>query len=348
VTRAAPLTPFVSIIIPCRNEEGYIASCLDSILASAYPRHRLEILVADGRSTDGTRTILVRYAAMHSSITLLDNPSGTTPAGLNLAIGAASGEIVIRMDAHVLYPGDYIPKLVAALDECEADNVGGVLETVPGEDNPTARAIALGLSHRFGVGNSYFRTGVRERREVDTVPFGCYRRETFDRIGMFDEDLIRNQDDEFNFRLISRGGRVVLLPDVVCRYFARRSLTQLARMYYQYGYFKPLVARKVGRVMTVRQLIPSILVGALGVFAALAWWVPAARLGLALTAGSYALAVFLCAAAAIPRHGFGCAAALTVVFPTLHLSYGSGFLRGIRDHLIIHNPPRARALALSR
>jgi glycosyltransferase involved in cell wall biosynthesis len=348
VIRAARIAPFVSVVIPCRNEEGYIARCLDSILASEYPRHRLEILVADGQSSDGTRSILVRYAALHPAIVLIDNPTATTPAGLNLAVSAASGEIIVRMDAHVLYPADYIPKLVAALEESGADNVGGVLETVPAEDTATARAIAVGLSHRFGVGNSYFRTGVSERREVDTVPFGCYRREVFDRIGLFDEELIRNQDDEFNFRLITRGGRVVLLPDVLCRYFARRSLPQLARMYYQYGYFKPLVARKVGRVMTVRQLIPALLVGVLAVSAACSWWIPVARIALGVTAGSYALLILLCAAAAVRTHGFRCAAALTMVFPTLHFSYGSGFLRGIRDHLIIHTPPRPGALVLSR
>ena len=343
-----PLLPLVSIVIPCRNEEGYIARCLDSILASDYPRERMEILVADGQSNDGTRPILVRYAAQYSSIVLLDNPGGTTPAGLNIAIRAASGSIVIRMDAHVLYPSDYVPRLVAGLQESGADNVGGVLETMPTDDTPIARAIAVGLAHRFGVGNSYFRTGTRERREVDTVPFGCYRRDIFDRIGMFDEELIRNQDDEFNFRLITRGGRVLLLPDVSCRYFARGSFRQLARMYYQYGYFKPLVARKVGRVMTVRQLIPALLVGCLSSSAALALWIPAARYLFALVAGSYGLLVVFCAAGAARSHGLRCAAALTLVFPVLHFSYGSGFLRGIRDHLVARTAPQPGALQLSR
>jgi glycosyltransferase involved in cell wall biosynthesis len=348
VSRVPRIVPVVSVIIPCRNEEGYIARCLDSILATAYPRHRLEILVADGQSNDGTRSILVRYAALHPSIRLLNNPTGSTPAGLNASIRASSGDVIIRMDAHVLYPADYIPRLVVALEESGADNVGGVLETVPADNTATARAIAIGLSHRFGVGNSYFRTGVRERREVDTVPFGCYRREIFDRIGLFDEELIRNQDDEFNFRLITRGGRVLLLPDVICRYFARKSLGQLARMYYQYGYFKPLVARKVGRVMTARQLIPSVLVAGLAVSVALSWWIPIARLALAVLGGTYAAIVLGCACSSIPRHGFRCAAVLTLVFPTLHFSYGSGFLRGIRDHLIIRTPPQSGALVLSR
>ena len=248
-------------MVPCRNEEGYIARCLDSILEGDYPRSLLEVLVVNGGSSDRTAEIVAAYAAAHRGVVALENPQGTTPAALNIGIRAASGRVIVRMDAHVLYPPDYIRRLVAGLEDSGADNVGGVLETVPGEDTPVAQAIALGISHRFGVGNSHFRVGTSERREVDTVPFGCFRREVFDRIGLFDEELIRNQDDEFNFRIITRGGRVLLLPDVFCRYFARRSFSQLARMYYQYGYFKPLVARKVGRVMTVRQLVPGLLVG---------------------------------------------------------------------------------------
>jgi glycosyltransferase involved in cell wall biosynthesis len=329
-----PVPPLVSVVIPCRNEEPYIARCLDSVLASDYPRERLQILVVDGRSSDGTRSLLVRYVALHPTIVLLDNPRGTTPAGLNVAIRAASGDIVIRMDTHVLYPPDYIPRLVAGLQESGADIVGGVLLTVPADDSPTAQAIAVGLSHRFGVGH--------------TVPLGCYRREIFDRIGMFDEELIRNQDDEFNFRLITRGGRVLLLPDVLCRYLARRSFRQLASRYYEDGYFKPLAARKVGRVMTVRQLIPAALVGCLSSSAALALWIPAARYLFALLAGGYALLVALFAARAARAHGLRCAAALTLVFPVLHFSYGSGSLRGIRDHLVAQGAPRQGMLQLSR
>jgi hypothetical protein len=272
--------------------------------------------------------------ALHPTIVLLDNPRATTPAGLNVAIRAASGDIVIRMDTHVLYPPDYIPRLVRGLQESGADIVGGVLVTVPGDDSPTAQAIAVGLSHWFGMGN--------------TVPFGCYRREIFDRIGMFDEELIRNQDDEFNFRLITRGGRVHLLPDVLCRYLARHSFRQLACRYYEDGYFKPLVARKAGRVMTVRQLIPAALVSCLSSSAALALWIPAARYLFALLAGGYALLVALLAARAARPHGLRCAAVLTLVFPVLHFSYGSGSLRGIRDHLVTRGAPRPGTLQLSR
>ena len=340
--------PRVSIIIPCRNEAGYIERCLDSILASDYPQDRLQILVADGQSSDRTREILAGISARHPSVILLNNPDGTTPAALNVAIRAASGDIIIRMDAHVLYPPDYIRRLVYGLEESGADNVGGVLQTLPAEDTPVAIAIALGMSHRFGVGNAHFRVGVTQRREVDTVPFGCYRRDVFSRIGLFDEELIRNQDDEFNFRLITRGGRVLLLPDVVCRYFARRSLTQLSRMYYQYGYFKPLVARKIGRVMTVRQLIPALLVAGLVGSALLSPWLPAARIVLSLVISLYASLVAVCALTALRPHGLRCAAALIAVFPILHFSYGIGFLLGVRDHLLTRSAPRTSALGLSR
>ena len=329
-----PVPPLVSVVITCRNEEPYIARCLDSVLATDYPRERMEILVADGGSSDGTRPLLVRYVAQHPTIVLLDNPRGTTPAGLNVAIRAASGDIVIRMDTHMLYPPDYIPRLVAGLQESGADAVGGVLVTVPADDSSIAQAIAVGLSHRFAVGN--------------TVQFGCYRREIFDRIGMFDEELIQNQDDELNFRLITRGGRVLQLPDVLCRYLARHSFRQLARRYYEDGYFEPLVARKLGRVMTVRRLIPAALVGCLSSSAALALWIPAARYLFALLAGGYALLVALFAASAARPYGLRCAAALTLVFPVLNLSYGSGSLRGIRDHLVARGAPRQGTLQLSR
>jgi glycosyltransferase involved in cell wall biosynthesis len=326
--------PLVSIVIPCRNEEQHIARCLDSVLASDYPRERLEILVADGRSRDGTLPILVRYAALHPTILLLDNPRGTTPAGLNVAIRAASGDIVIRMDAQALYPPDYISRLVAGLQESGADKVGGVIVTVPADDSPTAQAIAVGQSHPFGVGN--------------TVAFGCYRREIFDRIGLFDEELIRNQDDEFNFRLITQGGRVLLLPDIVSHNDARYSFRQLSHTYYEQGYFKPLVARKAGRAMTVGQLIPAVLVACLSTLAALAAWIPAARYLFALLGGGYALLVVVFAASGARSHGLRCAAALTVVFPVLHFSYGSGFLQGIRDHLVGYDMPRQGTLQLSR
>src|SRR5256884_6144005 len=338
MTRPHPTTlPFVSVIVPCRNEEQHLGRCLESILASDYPRDRMELFVVDGMSSDRTRDIVASYAARHPVIRLLDNPRRIAPCGLNIGIEAARGEVIVRMDAHVIYPPSYLPIRVRARRGRGADNVGGVWESPPGADTAMARAIALGLSHRLGVGNSYFRVGVREPRWVDTVAFGCFRREAFERAGLFDEELVRNQDDEFNFRLIRRGGRVLLMPTARAYYVARKSLRQLWRMYFQYGYFKPLVARKVGRVMTLRQLVPSLFLTALAASGlAAVWWRPAALPGAGLAA-AYAAAVLAASAAAAPRHGPRVAAAPAAGLPLLHVAYGVGFLLGLWDH-----PPRPR------
>ena len=341
--------PRISIIVPCRNEARYIAACLESILATDYPADRLEVLVADGRSDDGTREVVADIARRDHRVRLLDNAQRITPTALNTAIRAASGDIIVRMDAHVVYPRTYLTRLVSALEETGADNVGGVLATLPADDSPMAHAIALGLSHRFGVGNSYFRVGAPERRWVDTVAFGCYRRDVFERIGLFDEELVRNQDDEFNARLIKHGGRILLEPTVVAQYYGRRSLRHLARMFFQYGLFKPLVARKVGRVMTVRQLIPALLVLGLAGSALLAPWVPGAGLLFAALASVYLVAVVANAMRSARSIGPKGAALMALVFPTLHFSYGVGFLAGIARTL---RASRARsggtALLLSR
>ena len=333
MTTTSAMTPRVSIILPCRNEVRYIAACLDSILAAAYPPDQLEVLVVDGMSSDGTRKLLAEYAATNPRVRLLENPRRIVPTALNIGIRATTGDVIIRMDAHVVYPPEYVPQLVTGLLESGADNVGGCIVTLPADGTAVAQAIAVALGHPFGVGNSHFRIGAKEARFVDTVPFGCYRRDVFARIGLFDEELVRNQDDEFNHRLVRHGGRVRLLPDVRCYYYARGSLAQLARMFYQYGAFKPLVARKVGRIMTVRQLVPAAFVTALG-GAALAglFWTPAALAGAAIAA-AYASGVLACVLRVARSHGFRCAVALAAVFPVVHLSYGIGFLRGLRDGL---------------
>ena len=340
--------PFVSIIVPCRNEAQHIGRCLQSILETEYPPDRLEVLVADGRSDDGTREIVAGYAARYPALRLLDNPKQITPVALNLGVRAARGDVVMRMDAHVVYPHDYVMRLVTALGESGADCVGGVIETLPVNETAVARAIALGLSHPFGVGNAYFRIGSRQRRWADAVSFGCYRREVFDRIGLFDEDLVRNQDDEFDLRLFKHGGRILLLPDVVCSYYARQSLGQLSRMFYQYGYFKPLVAKKLGRVMTMRQLVPSLFLLTLATTGLLSVVWPAARVAFIGVVGTYAAAVLVCSARAALRHGARCGLALAAVFGVLHGSYGLGFLRGIGDHLLGWRRPPAAGFSLSR
>jgi glycosyltransferase involved in cell wall biosynthesis len=339
----------VTVILPVRNEVAHISACLDSILASAHPAERLEILVVDGMSEDGTRELLERYVAQYPRVRLLDNPRRVVPAALNIGVRAATGDIVVRMDGHVVYPPEYIPRLVAALLEGGADNVGPCLITLPADGSSRAQAIAIAMSHPFGVGMSRFRIGAREPCEVDTVPFGCFRREIFKRVGMFDEELIRNQDDEFNHRIITRGGHVWLIPDVVCYYYARRSLRKLARMFYQYGVFKPLVARKVGRIMTTRQLVPGMFVASvLASAAGSLLWPPFGALGLGI-ASVYAMGIGACAAPVARSHGIRTALWLAVALPVIHVSYGFGFLRGLRDGLFGRSRWRdAAAVPLSR
>jgi glycosyltransferase involved in cell wall biosynthesis len=342
--------PFVSIVIPCRNEARYIGPCLDSILASDYPRDRLEIIVADGMSDDGTRDMLARYAAEHDQITMVDNPRRITPCGLNVAIHAARGETIVRMDVHAMYPSDYLPRLIRAQQETGAENVGTIVVTLPAEDTPMARAIALGLSHPLGVGDSHFRVGTATRRWVNHVAFGCWKREVFERIGYFDEELVRGQDVEFNARLLQQGGRILLLPEIASEYHARRTLGQLSRMMYQYGYFKPLIARKVGKILTVRQLVPSLFVVAVTGMLLLAPGWSLARSGLVLVLSAYGLLVGLAAAQNGARLGGRGALALAAVLPTMHWSYGVGYLQGLWEHFILPRSSRrpAAAVALSR
>src|SRR5256714_1495519 len=288
---ATPRVPSVSVIVPCRNEERYIARCLDSIAATDYPRERLEVLAVDGLSEDRTRAIVADYVTRYPFIRLLDDPARTPPTAVNTGIRAARGEIRVRMDAQGVYPPSYIPGLAAALQQTGADSVGGVLVTLPASQTAIAKAIAIAMSHPFGVGNSYFRVGVREPRWVDTIAFFCCRRETFDRVGLFDETLARDEDSEFNGRLIQAGGRILLVPHVTAHYYARDSLWQLARMYHQYGYSKPLVARKLGRVTTVRQLVPAGFVTALAAATPALPWGPGAAALLVPAVVPYPLAV---------------------------------------------------------
>jgi glycosyltransferase involved in cell wall biosynthesis len=326
---------FVSIIIPCRKEKGHISTCLETIVSNDFPKDRMEVLVIDGMSDDGTREEVRAIAERYPFIQLLDNPQQITPCALNIGIRRARGDIIVRMDAHASYPKDYLGKLLYWMENTGADNVGGVLVARPGGDGPVARAIAVAILSPFGVGNAYFRIGSETPRWVDTVPFGCYRRTVFQQIGLFDEDLIRNQDDELNSRLAKAGGKILLSPDIQIDYFARTKISQLWRMYFQYGYYKPLVIRKVGTVVTARQLVPAAFVLALVLGAATA---PLHAFGLAALStviGAYAL-VNLSASllAAIRERDPSLLLVLPVAFAVVHLAYGSGFLKGIWNFLV--------------
>lgn len=328
--------PSVSVIIPCREEVRHIGRTLAAVVANDYPRERLEVLVVDGMSTDGTREVIEAFAREYPYVRLIDNPKKITPAALNLGIAQARGEVILRVDSHSLIPPHYISTLVTWQKRTGADNVGGVCVNLPGSDTAMARAIALAQSHPFGIGDAYFRLGTRVPRWVDTVPFGCFRREVFSRVGLFDEDHVRTEDDEFNLRLKKHGGRLLLVPGLQVQYYTRDTLAKIGRMYFQYGYFKALVARKLGAVLKTRHLVPAMFVSFLFISGLLslvrALW-PLASLGLL---GLYGLADLAGAthAAWRARAGWAVGACLLLVFPTLHLSYGLGFLWGIWDFFL--------------
>jgi len=218
-----PWPPTVAVIVPCRNERAQIARFLDEVLASDYDHARMKILVADGMSDDGTREILFDYQRRHSIIRVLDNPLRTTARALNIAIRRSNSKVVFRLDVRANYPRDYISRLVRALIEHNADNVGGLRLTQAGA-NAWSRAVASLVSHRFAVGDAHWRSGSRQPKKVDTVYCGCYRRSVFARVGLFDERMIRIEDREFNFRLAAAGGIILLDPSVRCTYIPRRDL----------------------------------------------------------------------------------------------------------------------------
>jgi hypothetical protein len=231
-----------------------------------------------------------------------------------------------------------------------ADNVGGVLITRPGSDTPQAGAVAAIMSHPLGVGPSLHRVGAAEPIETDTVPFGCYRRQVFTRIGGFDERFVRNQDDELNGRLKLAGGRIYLIPEIRIDFITRESLGKMARMLYQYGYFKPLVALKLGRPATVRQLAPPIFTAAVLGLPLLFWTIPWTVYLWALAIGAHG-AISLGVSARLSRkRSWRLFPYLTCGFPLAHLAYGAGYLRGILDFVILrrHVRPGAPEIPLSR
>lgn len=317
-----------SVVVPCRNEARFISQCLDSIFANDYAVARYEVIVADGNSEDGTRAVLEEYATKHANFRVIDNPRRTTAAALNLAIGESRGDVVLRVDAHSTIDPSYISRCVHSLETTGADNVGGIMYTHPASDGAWSRAIVSALSHRFGVGNSAFRIHCDEPRWVDTVFGGCYRREVFTRIGLFNERLLRSQDMEFNRRLVHAGGRILLVPSIVSHYYARTDIWSFCRHNWSNGVWAILPFLH-SHVMPVRwrHLVPLVFVGsilALGV--AGLNWTPALTIALAILS-TYALGSVLASANIAVRHrSFELLFLMPIVFGLLHILYGLGSL----------------------
>jgi glycosyltransferase involved in cell wall biosynthesis len=324
-------THTISVIIPCRNEERYIAKCIDALVAQDYSGGKMEVLFVDGMSTDRTGEIIERYSRDHPFIRLLSNPQKIVPVAMNIGIRQSGGDIIIRMDAHTVYPPDYISRCVEYLEKTGAENVGGPIISIA--ETFWGRAIAAGMSSTFGVGNSRFRVGGYEGY-VDTVPFGAYRRELFDDIGLFDEELVRNQDDELNYRVIKKGGRIYMASAIRSYYYPRDSLRKLWRQYYEYGYWKVRVIQKHGMPASWRHVVPAAFVLSSSATGLLALADMKYRWLFFAIAGSYFLLSLLFAAKIAVEKGVKYLPVLPLVFATLHISYGVGFWKGIGDFIL--------------
>jgi len=320
------LLPHVSVVIPMRNEEATIERCLSAVLAQDYPSGLLEVLVADGQSTDGSRRILEKIRRSNSQVRVIDNPEKIVPTGLNRAIRAATGEVIVRVDGHTEIAPDYVRQAVSCLQRTGAQVVGGPMRCAGG--GLVGDAIALATSSRFGIGNSYFHYG-SEEREVDSVYMGVFRRSLFDTVGWFDEELVCNQDDEFNYRVRRAGGAVVVNPEIRSRYRNRTSMVALARQYWRYGFYKARVFQKHPQVMSWRHAVPPLF--ALAPPGSVALWPVGgvATACLPLVAGSYTAAAILVSASAARKKGLKLGIIIPAVFATMHLAWGTGLLVGL-------------------
>jgi glycosyltransferase involved in cell wall biosynthesis len=315
--------PFVSVILPVRNEERYIERCLYSIAAQDYPRERIEVLVVDGLSDDMTRQIVARFAAETPlDLQLIDNPRLLPAAAMNLGLNAARGDVVMRVDGHAALAPDYVRLCIEALERTDADCAGGLL--LSEGDTYIGEAIALAMSSRFGVGGASFRTG--GEGPVDTVAFGAYRRDVFARIGGFTEEIERGEDDELNYRLLDAGGVIMLVPDARVRYVVRGDLRALARQYFGYGRAKPRVLSLHPVQSRPRQYVPPAFVIALttaGGLAAMGY-----RRPLALLTAVYTLSATTVSLVLASQQRWRLLPPLPAAFACMHLSYGLGFLAG--------------------
>ena len=251
----------ISIIIPILNEEKYIAKCLDSIIESDYDKDKMEVLLVDGGSTDKTVEIIKKYQIKYSFFKLLNNPEKIAPVAMNIGIKNAKGEYIFIISAHAKYPKNYFSKLVKYCEKLNADCVGPVLITDVKNKSLTSNAIKNVLSDKLGVGSA-FRSGVNEIKEVDTVPFGCYKRDIFDKVGLYDERLVRNQDIELNKRIKKAGGKIYLIPEIKCTYFARETFSNLAKNNFNNGLWNVLTAFYTNSLssLSLRHFIPMLFV----------------------------------------------------------------------------------------
>ena len=332
--------PTVSVIVPIRNEETCISKCLESLLAQTYPADRYEIIVVDGRSSDRSKEIVESVCQQHANVRLMDNPAAIAPCAMNIGIRSARGEIIIRADGHNLYPADYIENCAKYLEETGADNVGGPWLTVPANESFGARLVAAILTSPFGVGDSPFRVSSQEGY-VETVPFGAFRRELFDRIGLYNEKLVRNQDNELNARIRASGGKIYQTPALRTQYHPVASFRKLLWVTFKTSQWHLFSMAENRRAMSVRHLVPALVVlGGFGLLLlSLYSWAAALILGGLL--GIYLLAGLCVAALRGNPNGPGVFITLPIACLAFHCSYGLGTLAGIR---YLFKPPASRPI----
>ena len=327
--------PFASIIMPVRNEADFIEQAVQSILDNDYPTESMEVLVIDGMSNDGTREIIEKSSSADARIKLLDNPRRIVPAAMNIGIKAAKGEVFIRIDGHAKIPRDFIRKSIECLNEHpDAWVVGGYIETVA--DNYIGGAIASAMRSPIGVGNARFRMGGYEGW-VDTLAFGTHHKWVVDKVGYFDEELVRNQDDEFNLRIILAGGKIWMSKSIHSTYFSRTSLSKLWKQYFQYGFWRVRTLQKHKRPATLRQLVPLLfvlsilLLGMAGFLNRFFWFLLETEMIF------YVMGLFVGASIVGCQSGWRFAPIAPLVFVILHFAYGLGSVWGVIRFLIFKN-----------
>jgi cellulose synthase/poly-beta-1,6-N-acetylglucosamine synthase-like glycosyltransferase len=324
--------PFVSIVIPCFNEERFIGEVIER-LASQYDEDRFEIVVVDGNSTDNTRAVIADCAARspHVTVRLVDNPARHIPVALNLGIRAARGEIIARMDAHAVPSVNYLRRCVELLSDEDDMIVGTPCRIRAAAETLTARAVAAVVAHPFGIGDAQYRIAhAGEPRDVDTVPFGVFRKSLWQRVGGFDESLLANEDYDFNYRVRAQGGRVVLDTGAHTIYYARPTLGALARQYFRYGLWKAQMLRQHPRSVRWRHAVAPAFVASL-VCAMLvgfawrpAWWL------LIVALAAYLLPALAFAVSLARREGdYKFVAPVVASFFVVHFAWGGGFWRGL-------------------
>ena len=319
--------PLVSIIVPCYNEQATIRLLLEAIHSQTTPRQALEVVIADGMSTDGTREEILAFMVSHPDleVRVVDNLAGTIPAGLNRAIEEAEGTYIVRLDAHSKPYPDYVERCVSDLEAGRGDNVGGVWEIQPADNGWQARSIAVAAAHPLGVGDARYRIG-GEAQAVDTVPFGSFAQTLVERIGAFDESLLSNEDYEFNARVRESGGVVWMNPAIKTVYFARRTLGALARQYWRYGYWKLRMLRRYPDTFRWRQLagafvLSFLILGLLGI------WFPLARWLLGLELSLYVLILLIAGIhRAYQEKDLALSFGVPLAIATMHISWGMAFL----------------------